>query len=78
MVVAIGEFGRSPRMGVSTSGELERSYGRDHCPIATALWLPGAGSPRARSWGIDRPHRRRRIKPVHANDLLATVYYALE
>src|SRR5882762_375666 len=32
IVVAIGEFGRSPRLGVSTSGNTNAKDGRDHWP----------------------------------------------
>ena len=36
LVVAIGEFGRSPRIGVSTSGNSNAPDGRNH-------WQPGYG-----------------------------------
>src|SRR2546426_6612899 len=32
LVVAIGEFGRSPRLGVSTSGNTNSPHGRHHWP----------------------------------------------
>src|SRR5206468_10233869 len=32
VVLAIGEFGRSPKMGVSTSGNTNSAKGRDHWP----------------------------------------------
>ena len=35
LVVAIGEFGRSPEKGVSTSGNSNSADGRDHWPCAT-------------------------------------------
>src|SRR4051812_34378254 len=48
VVLAIGEFGRSPKMGVSTSGNTNSAKGRDHWPYCyTALMAGGAGRPRA-------------------------------
>ena len=80
LVVAIGEFGRSPRLGVRTSGNSQllptaATTGR----IATARVVAGAGIGRARAVrrvGRDRA-RRPKEKPVHPTDLLATIYYAL-
>ena len=47
LVVAIGEFGRSPRMGVCTSGNSNTPDGRDHWPYCYSAVVAGAASPGA-------------------------------
>src|SRR6202011_4607083 len=42
-VLAIGDFGRSPRMGVSTSGNSNAPDGRDHWPYCYTAMITGAG-----------------------------------
>jgi hypothetical protein len=78
MVVAIGEFGRSPRMGVSTSGNSNSPDGRDHWPYCYSAVVAGAGIARGMQYGeSDQTASSPKEKPVHPNDLLATIYYAL-
>lgn len=78
LVVAVGEFGRSPRMGVSTSGNTNSPDGRDHWPYCYTAMVTGAGMPMGRLYGeSDATGSSPKDKPVHPNDLLATVYYAL-
>src|SRR5213083_281096 len=48
LVVAVGEFGRSPRLGVSTSGNSNAPDGRDHWPYCYTAVVAGAGIARAR------------------------------
>ena len=43
LVVAIGEFGRSPRLGVSTSGNGNAPDGRDHWPKGFSCVIGGGG-----------------------------------
>src|SRR5262249_22309541 len=43
IVVAIGEFGRSPLRGVSTSGNTNSADGRDHWPYCYTGIIAGAG-----------------------------------
>ena len=43
LVVAVGEFGRSPKRGVSTSGNNNSSDGRDHWPYGYTSVIAGAG-----------------------------------
>ncbi|HMP03594.1 MAG TPA: DUF1501 domain-containing protein, partial [Gemmatales bacterium] len=43
LVVALGEFGRSPRLGVSTSGNGNAADGRDHWPYCYTALVAGAG-----------------------------------
>ncbi len=78
LVVAVGEFGRSPRLGVSTSGNSNSPDGRDHWPYCYTAMIAGAGIPGGRLYGeSDATASSPKEKPVHPNDLLATIYYAL-
>ena len=78
LVVAVGEFGRSPRLGVSTSGNTNSPDGRDHWPYCYTAMVAGAGIPGGRLYGeSDATASSPKDKPVHPNDLLATIYYAL-
>lgn len=78
MVVAIGEFGRSPKIGVSTSGNSNAPDGRDHWPYCYSAVVAGAGIARGVQYGeSDATASSPKEKPVHPNDLLATIYYAL-
>src|SRR6266567_1423674 len=78
LVVAIGEFGRSPRVGVSTSGNANAPDGRDHWPYCYSGIGAGCGIARGAQYGeSDQTASSPKDKPVHPNDLLATVYYAL-
>ena len=43
LVVAVGEFGRSPQKGVSTSGNGNSADGRDHWPYCYTAVMAGAG-----------------------------------
>ena len=43
LVVAVGEFGRSPQKGVSTSGNGNSADGRDHWPYCYTSVIAGAG-----------------------------------
>src|SRR5213596_691305 len=78
LVLAIGEFGRSPRLGVSTSGNSNSPDGRDHWPYCYSAVVAGAGIARGMQYGeSDATASSPKEKPVHPNDLLATMYYAL-
>src|ERR1700733_3567681 len=78
LVVAGGEFGRSPRLGVSTSGNSNSPDGRDHWPYCYSAVVAGAGIARGVQYGeSDSTASSPKEKPVHPTDLLATVYYAL-
>ncbi len=43
LVIAVGEFGRSPQRGVSTSGNENSDDGRDHWPYCYTAVIAGAG-----------------------------------
>jgi uncharacterized protein (DUF1501 family) len=78
LVVAVGEFGRSPRLGVSTSGNTNAPDGRDHWPYCYTALIAGAGVKRGFVYGRSDQHGSAPVEdPVHPTDLLATVYYAL-
>jgi len=77
LVVAIGEFGRSPQKGVSTSGNGNSPDGRDHWPYCYTALVAGAGIKRGHVHGeSDRTASSPRKDPVHPGELLATIYHA--
>jgi hypothetical protein len=78
MVIAIGEFGRSPRLGVSTSGNGNAPDGRDHWPYCYTALVAGAGVRRGALYGkSDATGSSPAENPVHPVQILATVYHAL-
>ncbi|MBI3694070.1 MAG: DUF1501 domain-containing protein [Acidobacteria bacterium] len=78
LVVAVGEFGRSPRLGVSTSGNTNAPDGRDHWPYCYTALIAGAGISGGKLYGAsDQTGSSPKENPVHPTDLLATVYYTL-
>ncbi len=77
MVVAIGEFGRSPQKGVSTSGNGNSADGRDHWPYCYTGLVAGAGIKRGYVHGkSDKTGSAPVEDPVHPGELLATIYHA--
>jgi uncharacterized protein (DUF1501 family) len=77
LVVAIGEFGRSPQRGVSTSGNDNSNDGRDHWPYCYTALVAGAGIRRGAVHGkSDQTGSAPVEDPVHPTDLLATIYHA--
>ena len=77
MVVAIGEFGRSPQKGVSTSGNSNTPDGRDHWPYCYTACIAGAGIRRGNVHGAsDKTGSGPLRDPVHPGQLLATIYHA--
>jgi uncharacterized protein (DUF1501 family) len=78
LVVAIGEFGRSPKLGVSTSGNTNSPDGRDHWPYCYTGVIAGAGIKRGVMYGkSDAQGSSPAENPVHPVDLVATIYHAL-
>src|SRR3954469_4027011 len=78
LVVAIGEFGRSPRLGVSTSGNTNSPDGRDHWPYCYTGLIAGAGIHRGAVYGkSDATASSPAENPVHPTQLVATLYHAL-
>lgn len=77
LVVAVGEFGRSPQKGVSTSGNDNTPDGRDHWPYCYTSVIAGAGIKRGYVHGkSDKTGSAPLEEPVHPNELLATIYHA--
>jgi hypothetical protein len=77
LVVAIGEFGRSPQKGVSTSGNGNSADGRDHWPYCYTSLVAGAGIKRGYVHGeSDKTGSSPRKDPVHPGELLATIYHS--
>lgn len=78
LVVALGEFGRSPRLGVSTSGNGNSPDGRDHWPYCYTALVAGAGVSRGALYGkSDATGSSPSENPVHPTQLVATIYHAL-
>jgi hypothetical protein len=78
LVVAVGEFGRSPLRGVSTSGNSNSSDGRDHWPYCYTALTAGAGVRRGHVHGrSDNTASAPLDNPVHPKDLLATIYHSV-
>lgn len=78
LVVAIGEFGRSPRMGVSTSGNSNAPDGRDHWPYCYTALIAGGAIGRGKVYGKSDSTGSSPIeKPVHPYDVLATIYHCI-
>jgi hypothetical protein len=77
LVVAVGEFGRSPQKGVSTSGNGNSPDGRDHWPYCYTAVVAGVGIGRGQVYGkSDKTGSAPVETPVHPGELLATIYHA--
>src|SRR5207237_8229830 len=78
LVVAVGEFGRSPQRGVSTSGNDNNDDGRDHWPYCYPALIARAGLRRGSVYGkSDKTASAPLENPVHPCDLLATIYHSV-
>src|SRR5947199_1942202 len=78
LVLAIGEFGRSPRLGVSTSGNGNAPDGRDHWPYCYTAVIAGGGVKPGQVYGKSDATGSSPIEnPVHPTDILATIYHTL-
>lgn len=76
LVVCLGEFGRSPQRGVSTSGNNNSSDGRDHWPYCYTAVVAGAGVKRGYVHGkSDQTASAPLEDPVHPIELLASIYH---
>ena len=76
LVVAVGEFGRSPQRGVSTSGNNNTDDGRDHWPYCYTAVMAGAGVRRGYVHGkSDKTASAPLEDAVHPNQLLASIYH---
>ena len=78
LVIAVGEFGRSPKRGVSTSGNNNSNDGRDHWPYCYTAVMAGAGVKRGNVHGkSDKTASAPIDSPVHPRELLATIYHSV-
>ncbi|MBT4866329.1 MAG: DUF1501 domain-containing protein [Planctomycetaceae bacterium] len=77
MVVAIGEFGRSPKIGSPTTNNVGPG-GRDHWPECYSFLIAGGGVQPGAVYGeSDRHGGWPKNDAVHPYDLIATIYHAL-
>ncbi|MBY0513929.1 MAG: DUF1501 domain-containing protein [Gemmataceae bacterium] len=79
LVVVMGEFGRTPKIGYVTSNAgAAKNNGRDHWPYCYTVLFAGAGVPGGAVYGSsDRTAAFPRENPVGPEDVAATVYAAL-
>lgn len=78
LVVVVGEFGRTPRMGQITSAAGATSEGRDHWPHCYSAIFAGGGIKAGSILGAsDRFGGYPTDYPVRPEDLVATIYAAL-
>lgn len=77
LVVAVGEFGRSPKIGAPTTNNVGPG-GRDHWPDCYTALLAGGGVRGGLVHGAsDRHGAYPQQSPVHPYDLVATIHHAL-
>jgi hypothetical protein len=77
LVVAIGEFGRSPKIGAPTTDNVGPG-GRDHWPECYSFLIAGGGVIPGQVYGeSDRFGAWPKTNPVHPYDVLATIHHAL-
>ena len=77
LVLCVGEFGRSPNRGVSTSGNSNTADGRDHWPYCYTCVMAGAGVKRGVVYGkSDKAASSQLENPVHPIELLASIYHS--
>lgn len=78
LVVAMGEFGRTPKLGQITSPAGATPDGRDHWPHCYTVFLAGGGIKPGIVYGAsDRDGAYPADKPVSPSDVAATIYAAL-
>jgi uncharacterized protein (DUF1501 family) len=78
LVVAMGEFGRTPKVGQITSSAGADKGGRDHWPPCYTILLAGGGMPPGAIFGASDPHAAYPARdPVTPQDIAATVYQAM-
>lgn len=78
LVVAVGEFGRTPKMGQFTQSSNTKKTGRDHWPHAFTALLAGGGVRGGQAYGATtRDGGYVSDRPVTPADLTATILYHL-
>jgi uncharacterized protein (DUF1501 family) len=77
LVLAIGEFGRSPKIGKPTTDNVGPG-GRDHWPECYTCLIAGGGIRGGQVYGdSDRDGAYPKNSQVHPYDVISTIYYAL-
>ncbi len=75
LVVAMGEFGRTPKVGQITSSAGADRNGRDHWPHCYSVMFAGGGLPAGTIFGSsDRHAAYPASDPVTPEDIAATIY----
>ncbi|QDT50140.1 hypothetical protein Pan258_41970 [Symmachiella dynata] len=75
MVVALGEFGRTPKIGLVTQNGMTEKTGRDHWPHAFTALVAGGGVRGGQAYGATTSNGGYIAdKPVTPADLTATVF----
>jgi hypothetical protein len=78
LVVMMGEFGRTPKLGYITSGAGATKDGRDHWPYCYTVLFAGAGVPGGFVYGAsDKQAGYPSREPVTPEDIAATIYAAM-
>ncbi len=78
LVVIMGEFGRTPKVGMVTSGAGATADGRDHWPYCYSVLMAGAGVQAGALYGAsDRDGGYPLRDAVSPADITATIYAAL-
>jgi hypothetical protein len=78
LVVALGEFGRTPRLGEFTQSSNTRKTGRDHWPHAFTALLAGGGVRGGQVYGATSSNGGYvKDRPVSPAELTATILYHL-
>ena len=77
LVIWMGEFGRTPKVGYTQSNNTNNVTGRDHHPHCYTILLAGAGVQAGTYFGkSDKDGWYPSERPVHTGDLGATIYDA--
>ena len=78
LVVVMGEFGRTPRLGQITSNAGADAGGRDHWPHCFSVLMAGGGIKGGAVYGSSDKHAAfPETDPVTMEDIAATIYYAM-
>jgi uncharacterized protein (DUF1501 family) len=78
LVVALGEFGRTPKVGQITSSAGADKGGRDHWPHCYTALFAGGGMPAGAVYGASDAHAAYPARDaVMPQDIAATIYEAM-
>jgi len=78
LVVVMGEFGRTPKLGYVTSNAGAAKNGRDHWPYCYTVFFAGAGVNAGAIIGSsDKTAAYPKENPVSPDDVAATIYTAM-